>query len=324
LNADVRRTLATVVLALQIVGPAAQSSSFVFQNNFWVNLHHFLRAEERRQAAGEQTMMASSTLSATEREAWHSALDAYAESAKRDPLQDDRFVQVTNILARAGETEPAFGPIAESIRTALRTAGPIYRTHRWPADTQVNEAWIAAVRPRVDQHGGAMVKALAAAYRVEWPEEPLLVDASTEAGPLGGYTTDGPPGTAAHTIIAAGNPSYQGDMAFEMVFHEASHAAAVGDRIIKMVAAESARQHLTPPRDLWHAIIFYTSGELARRELGKSRDPDYRPYAYRYGVYSRGWDAYRVALERDWRPYLDGAKSFEVALRDLVRDCASP
>src|SRR5262249_22328753 len=94
LDADVRRTFVAVVQALQLAGPAAQSSPFVFQNNFWVNLHHFLRGEKRRLAAGEQAMLTSSTLSTTERTAWQSALDAYSESAKRDPLQDDRFVQV--------------------------------------------------------------------------------------------------------------------------------------------------------------------------------------------------------------------------------------
>jgi len=165
-----------------------------------------------------------------------------------------------------------------------------------------------------------MSAAIARTYRVEWPAAPIIVDAAAEAGPFGGYTIDGPDGSAAHTIIEASNPEYQGDMAFEMLFHEASHARAIGGRIIAAINAEAARQHVTAPRDLWHTVIFYTAGELARRELGKTGDAQYQAYAYRYGVYTRGWQPLRDALERDWQPYLDGRLGFDEALTALVRD----
>jgi hypothetical protein len=42
------------------------------------------------------------------------------------------------------------------------------------------------------------------------------------------------------------------------------------------------------------------------------------PYAYKYDLYSRGWAAYRPALERAWTPYLEGREPFEVAIESLV------
>jgi hypothetical protein len=94
----------------------------------------------------------------------------------------------------------------------------------------------------------------------------------------------------------------------------------VDAEIMRLIAAESARQQVRAPRNLWHAEIFYTTGELVRRELGMAGDAHYLPYAYRFDVYSKGMQAERAALERDWQPWLDGRVPFEEALHNLVRD----
>jgi hypothetical protein len=70
-------------------------------------------------------------------------------------------------------------------------------------------------------------------------------------------------------------------------------------------------------------MIFYTVGEMTRRELGKGGNAAYKPYAYRYQLYTGGWQRLRDALERDWRPYLDGQTSWDDALAALVRDAVS-
>jgi hypothetical protein len=318
-----RATIA-VAAAIAIVAPSgAVEPTFRFQNNFWVNLHHVLRGEARRRNAQMATGVRADALTEGERAAWTSALDGYADNAKRDLLFDDSLRRITNALASV-TNELALDPMPAAIdgatSRALTRAAPIYRAHYWSAQRQLNDRWIAALQPMIAAHGSAMSAAIARTYRVEWPAAPIVVDAAAEAGPNGAYTIDGPDGTAAHTIVEAANPEYQGDMAFEMVFHEASHAGAIGGRIIAAIDAEAARQHVTAPRDLWHTVIFYTAGELARRELGKTGDAHYQPYAYRYGIYTRGWQPLRDALERDWQPYLDGRIGFAEALGALVHD----
>src|SRR5215467_1326260 len=134
------------------------------------------------------------------------------------------------------------------------------------------------------------------------------------------HTTAGPPGTAGHTVMAASKLP-DADMNFETVFHEASHT--VDDPIMQMLNGEARRQKLRLPDDLWHVLIFYTTGEIVKRELGKQGDPNYRPYAYRVNLYtSAGWDKMLSALERDWQPYLDGRVEFGSALHNLVRDAS--
>jgi len=44
----------------------------------------------------------------------------------------------------------------------------------------------------------------------------------------------------------------------------------------------------------------------------------YTPYAYRVGLYTRGWQNYQRLLERYWQPYLDGRTDFDNALARLV------
>ena len=57
---------------------------------------------------------------------------------------------------------------------------------------------------------------------------------------------------------------------------------------MKHIDREAASQHVKAPRALWHALIFYTVGEIVKRERGKEKDPDYKPYADRAGVYAPG------------------------------------
>jgi hypothetical protein len=103
----------------------------------------------------------------------------------------------------------------------------------------------------------------------------------------------------------------------ELMFHEASHVAAIGGRITTMIEEECARQKLDVPRDLWHFMIMFTTGEVARRELERTGHPGYVPYHSRYNQLP---PAVLSAFERHWLPYLDGKVPLERALHDLVRD----
>jgi hypothetical protein len=315
---------AILCLAAMPVGlaqaPAGDRPLFRFQSNFWVNLHHFVRADSRRRSIPGAPLLPLSELSADERASWNAALDAYANLAKANLVFDERLIALNNALSALGDS-PALPPgtVEPKIAAALNGAAPVYRAHLWEHHRRDNERWIAGFRPLVEHHAAAVTKALAAAYHVTWPSAPILVDLSCDAGPNLAYTTGGPPGTSGHTVIAPLQAADR-DVGFEIVFHEASHT--VDDQIVKTLDAEAARQHVGIPTDLWHAVIFFTSGEVVKRELGKQGDPSYKPYAYRFDLYGKTakWDLMRAALERDWQPYLEGKSNFETAIRDLVHD----
>jgi len=310
--------VAVIVLAAAPRTPSAEPQ-FRFQNNFWVNLHHVVRGDARRGPLKLPLTVKAEELNDQERAAWTTALEAYSPIANRDLVRDQGLIGINNALTQVTSEETLTAPSLEpGIAAALTRAAPVYRAHGWTQQKKINDDWIAALRPLMDRHAAAMAAAIAKVYRVDWPDRPIIVDAAAEAGPGGGYTTFGPPGTAAHTVIAAADPGYQGEMAFEMVFHEASHAQAFA--VFVIVDAAAKKQQVTPPRDLSHVLLFYTAGELARRELGKAGDASYRPYADRYGVYDHGWRTLRDAVAKHWQPYLDGQTDMDTALANVVRE----
>jgi len=302
-----------------LAAPVLALSLFTFQNNFWVNLHQFVYAEATRRRLGTAPSLAIADLPEAERQEWIAALDGYRDLSRRDLLFDRVLVAANDALARGGEPSRLADGVADAaVVAALNRAAPIYRARLWPRHRAINEAWIRRIQSAIDEHGAALTQALARAYGTAWPSSPILVDVSYDAGPFGAYTTDGgPAGFAAHATIAPVGDAAEGDMGIESIFHEASHA--VDAHIMRIVNEESARQGVRATRNLWHAIIFYTTGELVRRELGKVGDAHYQPYAYRFDVYSKGMTAERAALETDWQPYLDGKTTLEEALRNVVR-----
>ncbi len=306
-----------------------QVPAFEFHSGFWVNLHHFLyqqaRAHETPGEARAGTPISTGTLSAEEQRAWSAGLDYYLGGfAERDLLFNGDMVLINNRLAEmepcadlSGRSSPTCASgLRPELIAALESAASVYRAHWWPEHDRANRAWIAAVTPLLHQYGVKLSQQLAEVYESSWPTGALRVDVVHYGGPFGAYTTLEP----VHLTISSADPENQGLVALEILFHEASHtlAEAVRDAI-----ARECRQRGKPiPRDLWHALLFYTTGEIVKRTLkppaGAAPGEEYKPYALRYGLYARGWTNYERALERYWQPYLDGKAEFGTAVARLV------
>ncbi len=324
---------------------------FEFHSGFWINLHHFLyrQARERENPAaatqgtnraahpGNPSPSAMPLFTPEEQRAWSAALDYYAANlAERDLLVNGDMVNIKNVLAQLetcpdlagrGSSQCASGLRPELI-AVLEAAAPAYRARWWAEHDRSNRAWIVAVGPLVRQLGGRLAEQLQETYHAPWPVGHLRVDVAIYGGPFGAYTSLDP----VHLTISSADPRNQGPAALEVLFHEASHAlaGAVRDAIVR-----ECRQRGKPiPRDLWHALLFYTTGEIVKRAL--QRDPaaagapgspagaataaaaSYTPYAYRHGLYARGWSDYQRVLERYWQPYLEGRTDFDNAIARLV------
>jgi hypothetical protein len=317
-----RTTLAVASLTtiLTFIQPPVRSPAltFEFQSNFWVNLHHLVRGDARRASLKLPVVVRLESLPPDERTGWSEALSAYSDVAAKNLIFDPGLISINNALSALTGADVPTGLVDESIRHALTLASGVYRTHGWLDQEHRNAAWIADTRPQVERHAAAMASALAAAYHASWKPGLIVVDACVEAGPNNAYTTAGPPGTAGHTVVAVRTPSNSGDAGVETIFHEASHT--IDDQIARPFIDEATRQHVRFPDGLDHAILFYTTGEIMRREFARTGTPGYVPYGDRFGVYKNGWQTFRTALEKDWLPYLDGKASFDNAVTTLVRD----
>ena len=311
---------------------------FEFHSGFWLNLHHFLYqqarlAEHLQGSQGGGAAKSSSTdvnRTSDASPAWQAALDYYRKNmAHRDLLFDQGMVLIGNRLAEV-ETCPDLSGrtitsctsgLQPNLIAALEGAAPIYRSRWWPEHDRLNREWIDGDAPLVRHIGLPLAQELSGVYEKPWQREPIRVDVVIYAGPFGAYTSLDP----THITVASGDPRNDGLAGFEILFHEASHALAVP---VQDAIAEDCRQRDIPiPRDLWHALLFYTTGEMVRRAAaeGKLQLPgaetkaaSYTPYAYRNNLYSRGWEDYLRLLEAYWQPYLDGRTDFEHAIRAVV------
>lgn len=311
-----------------------------FHSNFWVNLHHFLYLEARLRGAAQSGQRDASSrpeyasappmgdLTPGDRAAWNAALDDYAKDwAERDLLQNgdmniinSRLAELENCTDISAHASPACAAgLRADLVAALTEAAPVYRAHWWPEQDRENRNWITAVTPLIRDMGSDMSTQLVRIYRRPWPASKLQVDVSWYAGPEGSYTTLLP----LHITIASHDSRNQGLSAFEMLFHEASHMLAEG---VNQAIERRCRDLGKPiPRELWHALLFYTTGELVRREvalspvLASTAGPAvYTPYAIRNGLYDHGWNDYQVALEKFWQDYLDGKLDFDTAIARIV------
>jgi hypothetical protein len=296
----------TSVVAFATMTSSAQTNAlFSFHSNAWINLHHFARASARGGPA-------PTGLSDEESRQWTAGVEFYKPYAARDLLRDDALVDIKSALRQA-EGKASLDGIAidADLKAMLERLMPIYQQHWWPEHDRRNHAWIAAVQPLLEQHGAALSAALTRTYDSTWPSDPIPVDVSVTAGPTGAYTT-GPP---THVTISSSEPSLQGLAALEMLFHESSHSS-ISNLYMRVSEAASAQKATVPPQ-LWHAVLFYTAGELTRRELA-AHGIAYTPYASDNLYKNLCGAGCREKIAEYWTPRLEGKQSIAECLSALV------
>lgn len=295
---------------------------FQFHSSFWVNLHQVLFHEAKLRAGKpDRRLQSAPPLSAADMRKqdeadWNAAVSFYAAYfGTRQQHGDDQLVQINDDLADqpdngAAHLNPAGLP--PEMVPVLQGAAVIYRKYWWPAHNESNENWIASQKERVQDLGPKLASAMTKDLHQQWPAAPIRVDVCLYVVALGYAYTTLPP----HITFSSSDPSNQDLSRFELLFHEASHTFA--DTMINALSAEGRAQH-KDVGDLWHSVLFYTSGVELRRLLPAPEQASFTPYAYQNGVYTRGdWQQYRRVLETDWQAYLDGKTSFQTGVHEMV------
>jgi hypothetical protein len=298
--------------------PPVTSGMFEFHSGFWINLHHFLYL----QALPPDRLRRSAAETEPEyRGGWDPAVAFYRDQmVSRDLLTDELMKRIDSYLARM-EGQPAIkgDVIGEELAGVLNAAAPIYRQQWWERHNATNLFWIQVAQPLVIKLGEQMRGQLATAYRAEWPAQPVRVDVAVYANWAGAYTnTDA--GGQVHTIMSSENAGYQGFGALEMLFHEASHGMVDGrsGKLGEAIQSAAKKNNIEAPEDFWHALIFYTAGEFARRDLGTLGVREFEPLADKRRLWVGPWQDYRSLLSVFWQAHLDGKISMDEALGKIM------
>ena len=342
-------TLAPVAMGQEIESVYGPLPVFEFHSSFWVNLHHFLYHEARVRAAAKDAQAsaakqsgpvmrvspgAQSTLTAAEQKIWDEAVAFYMQNEANKDMQINidlillkdqlgDFEDCDELTGRKKRTCDAGLP--GKIGLVLESAAPVYRAHWWADQDRSNRRWTARVAPLVREQGVGLSQRLAEIYQTKWPKEKIRVDVCGYANASGAYTTLDP----LRVTIASMDSRNQGPAALEVLFYEASHGIAGP---VEAAIQRECRQRDKPiPRDLWHALIYYTTGEVLRpvihdssEKTPENADPGINaktypvPFALRENLSQRGWEEYLKILTIYWQPYLDGKVTFEDSIAHLI------
>lgn len=303
-------------------------SIFEFHSDFWFNLHHLLYWQSLPHTSagpgsGDQQAGAVSYSAhpIPEQLNWERSVDFYRTTFAKRELLSDRELVTDNYTLADLDNAPAItkSELPQALVDVLVSAAPYYRANLWNTDDARNRAWIKDVDPLIQKYGAGIRQELEKYYRGRWAEVPLRVEVTNYTDRKGAYTTLN---STLITISSSSGPN-QGPGALEALFHEASHAllgphfGAISEELVRECSAKKK----PVPNGFWHALLFYTTGEVVRRALARD-GLSYTPSAYRNGVYERGqgWREYQRLLERDWQPYIESKVSLEQAVAALVSD----
>ena len=149
---------------------------------------------------------------------------------------------------------------------ALERAAPVYRAHWWAEHDRANRAMDCAGHSDGAANGcgtfrtarGNLSETLAGRTGCAW----TWCGTEDRSAP----TRRSIP---THVTISSHDARNQGIYGFEVLFHESSHALA--GAVTEAIAREFRDRDKPIPRDLWHALLFYTTGEMVRRDLAYGR-----------------------------------------------------
>lgn len=309
--------------------PVETTAYFAFHSHFETNLNDALIAAgtSRRFTRPELFRSGPETacfdgLPAAERDAWDRAVDYYAETV----VPGGNFGREQGLLRRELASLDVREPDADGRRFLATTedlragAAPAYETCRWPAQDRENRRWIDAVLPLLAAHEEVVGRRLDELYQSPLHGLPLPVDVVPAALPTGASSIILAP-EGGHILVSSLDEGNKGLAALEVVFHEASHTVVAGwrdDPLPRAIRDAAEALGVTPPDDLWHVLLFYTTGETVRGILEEAGQPGYTPYLYR-GLFDRAWPEMRAPVESVWPAYLAGERTLLEAVTDVLR-----
>ena len=310
--------------------PILAKPHMVFFSDFATNLNDALiaagLAREKSQpelfSAGEEKACLDA-LAPSRRAGWEAAVGWYAEVVSPAGwMARPQFLLRMELVGfdsewQEDERAREFVGIARGLRAA---ADPAYRACRWPAQDQANRRWIAELEPRLAVHEAVLAERIQALYRKRWPKLPLLVDVVETVDWSGANSSWSDEGQG--DILVSRTEG--GTAALELVFHEASHVLMDRSDPVREALDEAAKAAgVELPGDLWHAVLFFTTGEAVRARLEESGETGYRTMLEE--IQARGgWDELREALETAWRPYVAGRRTLPEAATALGAALPAP
>jgi hypothetical protein len=289
----------------------AATRLFAFYSDPTFNLHDLLLAKDTDEIQ-ERRRSCFATLSAGDDEAFERARLHYG-SISNQAGSNKLLIAVRYELAGFPDVDVVPDDVMAPTLERLRAAVPFYMRCGWAQDDARNLKWIGELIPRLIAYEDTIRTQLSRLYQDDW-QAVVRADIVGRASALGANSVIDPD----HVLMSSVDPSYRGWSSLEMMFHEASHAkigpqgGAVWRALEDAAIAANARDL---PGQLWHPILFYTTGKVVQAVLAEREKIAYDNYMHRgAGLFQR----FHRALAENWQPYIDNQLTLQEAARRLI------
>lgn len=191
---------------------------------------------------------------------------------------------------------------------------PYFNTMFWPAVDSANKAWLNANKVNIETLEKTLIPELEKIYKTKMPAKKIRVDLSSYATWAGAYSYKN---KFEHIVFSSKHPGNQGDLAAEVVFHEASHFLVdmVNETITKLAKEKGVSKEIS----LWHNLIFYTTGFAMQQEYKKA-GKEFVPYYVQSKLADR-FPEFKYSIEackEYWDNYIEGKAELEPTLTKMV------
>lgn len=197
---------------------------------------------------------------------------------------------------------------------AVNTFGPYFTKLFWQDIETANKNWLNSNLLQITKLENQIVPELVRIYATKLPEGKVRVDLVDYATWAGAYSFND---KFCHVIFSSSHRSNQGDLAAEVVFHETSHFLV--DKLSEIIAREAKGKDIKTSINLWHNVIFYTTGYVMKKEFAKS-GKEFVPY-YEQMKFADKFTDFKYSVEackQYWDPYCEGKSNMDDAVKQIV------
>jgi len=253
---------------------------FEFQNNYWVNLHHFLyqKADGGQLRKLEEDgldfieigeIKAYEQLSSKEKQILNQAIKYYKDSLITKSLRRD----LNDLRIWLNEKEEfkiisdvSFG---EEFTTIINSFSPIYEKHFWEIHKAHNLSVLKKNIATVDEIEDEVINKMERLSLNKWPDSTKVrVDITTYANWAGAYTSSKP---KMNIVLSTLDPHNMTTSFVETILHEGSHLLYLfGESPVRdKFYFKSEELEMEFPRNLWHASMFYLCDRATQDALSE-------------------------------------------------------
>lgn len=260
---------------------------FMFHNNYWMNLHHFLYQKasgnqlSKLQQDGNEMLVigekaVEAALSSQQRSDLDSTIDFYKNNLIHKGLLRGLGKERYWLQQQIGYMAVTDSTVSSEFVNVLNNVSKTYRETYWPIHKKHNEEILEHQILNIRKLEESIIPRMESLSLTPWPSgKRVRVDLTAYANYAGGYTPTRP---IFNIIISTIDPRVYSSDFLETIFHEGSHllfryGSPWRESIFKNFEAGDYKMKF--PRHLWHISLFYLCGEVCTEEFEKIGIPNY-------------------------------------------------